>query len=409
MLEGYKILTVTHRNTHVKEIGKYVVQQNDPESLSAKLEDLKKSFGLDELLYLATCNRVMYFFYTEKELDHNFSFRFFQEVNPDLTANDLFLLPKKIKFLEGDAALSHLYEVAASVDSLVVGEREILRQLRQAYDSCIEWGLTDDKLRLAMNSAVAGAKKVYANTRIGEKPVSVVSLAVKEMLSADLPQDARILMVGAGQTNQLVAKFLRKYDFANVNVYNRSLPRAEQVASMLDGKAGLLENLSEHKGGFDCMIVCTGATDSVIDADLYEKLLEGETDEKVVIDLSIPYNVDKKVFEKNKAKHIEIEGLRTLAKENLSFREKEVTLAKKMLEENLEEFHSIYRERQIVLAMRQVPTEIKAIKAHAMNHVFRKEMENLDDDSRALVEQMMTYMEKRCIGIPMQAAKEAFL
>lgn len=409
MLEGYKILTVTHRNTHVKEIGKYVIQQNESEVLSDKLHDLKTHFGLDELFYLATCNRVMYFFYTEKELDNNFSFRFFQQVNPELTSNDLFLLPKKINFLSGDAALNHLYEVAASVDSLVVGEREILRQLRQAYQNCQDWKLTGDKMRLAMNSAVAGAKNVYANTRIGEKPVSVVSLAIKEMMRQDLPEDARILMVGAGQTNQLVAKFLQKYRFRNVHVFNRTIERAEQVATMLGGQADQLDNLPQHTLGFDCMIVCTGATDSVIDAPLYKELLQGETDKKVVIDLSIPYNVAKEVFEENEAHHIEIEGLRTLAKENLSFRENEVTKAREILLRNLTEFHDVYKERQLVLAMRHVPTEIKAIKAHAMNKVFRKEMESLDDESRAIVEQMMSYMEKRCIGIPMQAAKEAFL
>lgn len=409
MLEGYKILTVTHKNTHVKEIGKYVIQKREEEELSTKLHELKEYFGLDELFYLATCNRVMYFFYTEKDLDNNFSFRFFQKINPELTPNDLFLLPKKITFLTGDNALKHLYEVSASVDSLVVGEREILRQLREAYEQNKEYGLTADKMRLAMNSAVAAAKNVYANTRIGQKPVSVVSLAIKEMMQQDLTEDARIVIVGAGQTNQLVAKFLQKYNFKNVTIYNRSLSRAEQVASTLNGQAKLLSELPNHEGSFDCLIVCTAATEAIIDAELYGKLLNGETDKKVVIDLSIPYNVDKSVFEAYDATHIEIEGLRALAKENLAFREKEVTHAKRLLRNNLEDFHAIFKERKLVLAMRHIPKEIKAIKSHAMNHVFRKEMEELDEDSRMIVEKMLNYMEKRCIGIPMQAAKEALL
>ena len=408
MLEGYKILTVTHRDIHVKEISNYVLQVTDFEAGSEKLRALMKSFSIDEIMYVATCNRVMYFFYTEKELDKNFSFRFFQQVNPKLTPNDLFLLPKKIKYFTGKKALNHLNEVAASVDSLVVGEREILRQLRESYETSRVAGLTGDKIRLAMQSAVAGAKKVYGETRIGEKPVSIVSLAIKEMMKMNLPEDARILMIGAGQTNRLVSNFLIKYQFRDVTVYNRTLENAAQLAATMSGRADTLDNLPNHKGGFDCLIVCTASTEAVVNADLYGKLLNGETDKKIVIDLSIPYNVDKDVFEKYDAHHIEIDGLRALAKENLSFRQKEVTIAKDMLVQNLNEFHVIFQERKLALAMRHVPTEIKAIKAHAMNTVFRKKMDLLDDESRAIVEEMMTYMEKRCISIPMQAAKEAF-
>lgn len=409
MLEGYKIVTITHRNTHLEEIGKYVIQDAEGEVLQAKLAALKAQFGLEDLMYLSTCNRVMYFFYTEKKLDKNFNFRFFQAINPSLTPNDLFLLDKKISAHDGEEALNHLYEVAASVDSLVVGEREILRQLRQAYKQCHDWGIAGDKMRLAMQSAVSGAKKVYANTRIGEKPVSVVSLAIKQMMNADLPENARILMIGAGQTNELVAKFLSKYHFQNVHIYNRTLEKAEQIAHFLKGTAHKLEHLEDYKSGFDCMIVCTGATHAIVDMDLYEKLLNGETDKKVVIDLSIPYNVDKAVFEKHETTHIEIEGLRQLAQENLSFREKEVTKAKEILKENILEFNTLFKERELALAMKRVPTEIKAIKAHAMENVFKKDLDKLDSASRALVEEMLTYMEKKCISIPMKAAKEAIL
>lgn len=409
MLEGYKILTITHRHTHVKEIADYVLQVEENTTLADRLEDLKEAFGISEMMYLATCNRVMYFFYSEDDLDKNFVFRFFQQVNPQLSANDLFLLPKKISFLEGEPALRHLNEVAASVDSLVVGEREILRQLREAYETCRKAGLTGDKMRLAMQSAVAGAKRVYGQTRIGEKPVSVVSLAMKEMFRSNLPENARIVMVGAGQTNRLVANFLLKYQFGNVHVYNRTLKNAQVIAEMLGGTAGKLKDLAAHSGGFDCLIVCTGSVQSVINADLYAKLLNGETDKKTVIDLSVPYNVDKAVAENYPVKLIEIEALRSLAKENLSFRANEVTRAKEILTETMTEFRAVFRERQLTLAMRHVPMEIKAIKAHAMNKVFRKEMETLDPASRALVEQMMSYMEKRCIGIPMQAVKEALL
>jgi len=83
-------ITDYKRNTLV-QITNYVLQVTDFETGSEKLNALKEDFGFSEIMYVATCNRVMYFFYTDKELDKNFSFRFFQKINPDLTANDLFL------------------------------------------------------------------------------------------------------------------------------------------------------------------------------------------------------------------------------------------------------------------------------------------------------------------------------
>jgi glutamyl-tRNA reductase len=153
------------------------------------------------------------------------------------------------------------------------------------------------------------------------------------------------------------------------------------------------------------MIVCTGATQAIIDKDLYQKLLNGESDQKVVIDLAIPNNIHSEVIENFNVNYIEIDGLKLLAQENLAFRQKEVTKVEALLEGHLEEFDLIYRQRQITRAMQNVPTEIKAIKEHAMTNVFAKDIETLDDNARLVLERMMAYMEKKCIGIPMKAAK----
>jgi glutamyl-tRNA reductase len=306
-------------------------------------------------------------------------------------------------------ALSHLYSVAGSIDSLVVGEHQILGQLREAYDRNLEWGLTGDNIRLAVQNAILAAKGVYSNTRIGDKPVSIVSLAIQQMLRAHVHKDDRVLIVGAGQTNQLVGKFLLKHEFTDVRVFNRTLLKAQELAANLNGAAFPLDRLPEHRGGFDCLIVCTGSTEPIVDASLYEKLLNGESGRKVVIDLSIPHNVDPEVSEKFDVQYIEIEGLRILAKENLAFREQEVSRAKHLLDNYLQEFPTIHKQRQLEIALRSLPTEIKAVKSRALNDVFRKEVETLDDHTRDLVERMLAYMEKKCIGIPMKAAREALI
>ena len=405
MLNSYKILTITYRNTNLQELGHFVVQNTEGPAVADKLRQIKENFGLTELFYLSTCNRVMYFFVHDQVVDDAFIYRFFRQVNPELTPEKLDEAVQITTDYQGEEALSHLFEVAASIDSMVIGERQILRQLRKAYESSHQWGLTGDSIRLAINFAVETAKKVYANTRIGEKPVSVVSLAIQKLLAAQLPKNAKILLIGAGQTNTLVAKFLRKHQFNRVTVFNRDVSKARKLSGMLDGKALPLADLSSYESGFDALIVCTGSTEPIINKQIYQNLIGNDENKKLVIDLAIPNNVSREVLSCFDLNYIEIENIRALAKENLAFREKEVARVKTILQERLAKFHSEFQKRQIELAMHLVPQEIKAIKAHALNTVFRKEVDDLDEETRALVEKMMSYMEKRCISIPMKAAK----
>jgi glutamyl-tRNA reductase len=407
MLDKYKIITVTHKRINLKEIGQFVVQTVDNQPLRNRLHELKTQFGFEELLYLPTCNRVMYFFVSDTPLDEDFAARFLMAANPHLSNDLLNRIGTLAYLLEGMDALEHLYNVAGSIDSLVVGEHQILGQLREAYEKSLDWGLTGDNIRLVIQNAILAAKGVYSNTRIGDKPVSVVSLAVQQMLRSQIAKDDRVLIVGAGQTNQLVGKFLAKYEFSNVKVFNRTLTKAQDLAERVGGAAHPLEELSNYKEGFDCLIVCTGATEPIISGAVYGKLLQGESGRKVVIDLSIPHNIAPDIARQFDVQYIEIESLRLLAKENLAFREQEVSRARQVLNEYLREFPTLFKQRQLEIALRHLPNEIKAVKSTALNDVFRKEIDTLDEHTRQLIERMLSYMEKKCIGIPMKAAREA--
>lgn len=408
MLENFKILTVTHKQAPLNVIGDFVIKTAGPEALRSELESIKAQFGFSEFCYLSTCNRVLYFFVTEHPLDTFFAAHFFQRINGHLPLSTLESIDDTALMLEGEAAIQHLLEVAASIDSMVIGERQILGQLREAYDTCHSWGLTGDYIRLAIQNAVMAAKEIYAQTRIGDKPISIVSLAIQKLLRANLPKQARILLVGAGQTNALVAKFLNKHHFTHVTVFNRSIEKAQALSDLISGTpAQALTALPAYTAGFDCMIVCTGATEALITPELYAQLLAGDTDKKVVIDLSLPNNVARETVEQFNIQYIEIENLRQLAKENLAFREQEINKARVYLKRHLAEFPDQLRQRKLELALSTVPTEIKAVKAKAINEVFKKEVEALDQPTRDLIEQMLTYMEKKCIGIPMKAARAA--
>ena len=406
-LSSYKIITITHKSTALKNIGNFVLPNMDDDSaLQQQLEQIKNALELKELLYVATCNRVLFLFTSHQSLDDRFVHAFENLVYPDLSVKTS--LKASASLYTGNAAITHLLEVASSVDSLVIGEREILRQLRHAYKRCNKLGATGDSIRMAVQLAVETAKKVYSTTRIGQKAVSVVSLAIRQLLAKNPPRDARILLVGAGQTNTLVGKFLLKYGFDNCTVFNRSIENAQTLGNMLKGKAYTLDQLKEYTEGFDIMIVCTGATEAVIQPDLYKHLLQGDIDSKLLIDLSIPNNIERSISKKFLTHYIEIDGLKELVNENLAFREREVINVRAIINERVAEFRRIYKGRQVELVLKDLPTQIKAIRRHALSSVFKQEVSNLDDEAQDLIERMMHYMEKRCIALPMQAAKEEF-
>jgi len=374
-------------------------------TISNKLHQLRSDVNLHEIIYLSTCNRVSFICYSEEEFDADYIKRFFKFVNPDLTEDQIKKIGKFVDVYAGSKAVNHLFEVASSMDSLVVGEREIFRQFREAYAMSLEMSLVGDNLRMLENATVKAAKEVYAKTKIGEKPLSIVSLAVQSLMSTRIDRDARLVIVGTGETNTLFAKFLKKYAFSNVSIFNRSLDNAKEMVELLNGTAYHLSDLATFSKGFDVMIVCTAATSAIVDAKIYRNLIQKDDSEKIVIDLSVPANVAPDVVESFDMNYIDIENLRSLSQANLEFRKKEVHAARVLLRSQLISFSTQVQQRQLEKALNTVPSEIKMIKERAIEKVYNKQIAELDDNAQALIHEMMNYMEKKCIGVPMKAAK----
>src|SRR5690554_7776341 len=110
-----------------------------------------------------------------------------------------------------------MIKVTSSIDSMVVGEREIITQIRKSFDACRAYGITGDAIRLMIRHTIETAKRIYTETSIAQSPVSVVSLAYHTLRLKDIPLDARILIIGAGVTNTNMSRFLRKHGFTNLD------------------------------------------------------------------------------------------------------------------------------------------------------------------------------------------------
>lgn len=405
-LNNFKIIAFTHKNTDLKDLGKFHIDQAD---WSGRLEHLKQALDLKELMYLSTCNRVEFLFWNQTEICQAFLKSFFKNFNLNWEDEELDWAVKHAMVFEGEQALEHFLNVASSIDSLVVGEREIITQVRNSFDISRELGLSGDFIRLLIRKTIETAKQVYTQTAIASKPVSVVSLAYRKLKELNVKLDAKFLIVGAGQANSAMAKYLKKHKFKNFTVFNRTLSNAEKLADELKGEAYPLSSLSEFKKGFDVLITCTGAAELIITKEIYKTLVGDDSGKKIVVDLAIPNDFDTSITNEYPLHLIEVESLKAIAEENLQKRHKELDACRNIIAENIVEFRQMLKTRQVERAMSEVPKKVREIKEMALSTVFAKEIGSLDSQSKEVLDKVLAYMEKKYISMPMKMAKEIFL
>jgi len=405
-LKYLKVIAFTHKQIELKELGRLVICQ---ENLTDKLQRVKSQFGISEIFYLATCNRVEFVMLTQQVVDKAFAKQFMDAIDMGLCPVSTGTFLDAASIYEDREALEHLLRTSCSLESLIVGEKEILAQLRKAYENCKEAGLTGDGLRMFMNCIVKTAKEVYTHTNISKNPISVVSLAYRKLKDLKLCTNARVLIIGAGETNRNISKYLQKHKFSNFAVFNRTVANATQLAADLSGEAFNLEALKTYNKGFDAIITCTSSTEPIITPEIYKGLLNGDTDRKTIVDLAVPNDTHPDVLLQFPVNFIEVHSLNEVAKKNLQERYEELTHAETIIDENINGFMLELKQRRIELAMRQVPEKIKEIRNTAINSVFAEEVQGMDQASREILEKVINYMEKKYISVPMIMAKDILI
>ncbi|SFA44337.1 glutamyl-tRNA reductase [Pedobacter suwonensis] len=402
-MEYLKVIAFTHHHIDLKSLGKLVICD---QSLDSRLKNVQAELPVSEIFYVGTCNRVEFVFLTKEKTDKEFVTKFLTVLDMGLPPEFMERFLDNVTVYENEEAFNHLLRTSCSLESLVVGEKEILAQIRKAYENCRDAGFTGDYMRMIMDRVVKTAKEVYTHTNISKNPVSVVSLAYRKLKELNMCGNSRILIIGAGETNQNIAKYLNKHKYSNFSIFNRTFSKAEVLAEELGGKAYPLAALEDFNEGFDVIITCTGSTEAIITEALYAKLLNGDQGKKVIVDLAIPNDVLPAVIHNNPVHYIEVESLKEVARKNIQERYNELVHAEEIISNNITEFFSVLKQRRIELAMQEVPRKIKEIKNTAINGVFADEISQMDEASREVLERVMNYMEKKYISVPMVMAKE---
>ena len=402
-VEHLQILSLNFQHASIEDVGLlHVALENQP----AVLTNWKIQLGLQGIVFLSTCNRVEFIMSDDKYFCMGRQAQLLQGF--DLGPEAFTRLMSAVRIHRGEQAMRHLMRVASSLESMVLGEREILTQVRQAFDLAMKHRLAGDRLRVTGRSVVETAKKVFTQTDVATQAVSVNSLGWQAFKSWELPKDAPILMVGAGATNTAVGRFLSKAGHSNFRVVNRSLERARALADILGtAHAGTLDDLDAAlAAGPRAIVICTGSDQALLKEEHAQILPGGPLN---VLDLGVPSDLDSGFRERPDTTVVDMTALKEVADQNLAIRATEVGKCESLLEAGLAEYLERLQAREVELALIELPNMIKAIRDTAMGDIFAEELEGLDAEAREVVERIVAYLEKKYVGLPMKLAKEAVL
>jgi glutamyl-tRNA reductase len=402
-LKGYKVASFNHTKYPLAEVGKFQLPENDFEVLHM----LKAKYSIEELQYLNTCNRVEIILHSNDFKESDFPALFsdlYQGAEACAISFD------QLEIYTGSKAARHWLSVASSLKSLVLGEREILTQCRSSFEKSKTELLSGHALRMLNTAAVETAKDIFTNTGVATRPVSVVFLAFRELMrKLHSLSNKSILMVGFGQTNQTMLKFLEKEGCQNISIINRSEHKVkEQIGDKYAYYSlNALNNDDLGNQKFDAIISCTSATTAVVNSRFVKTYLQ-TGNKAALVDLALPSDYADEIPTLYKEAFIGIESLKAESLRNLEERKSELNACECIIESRLTEFKKLYNERLAIKAFKDIPTEIARIKEKAITEVFAKDISALSEQEKIVVNQILDYMERKCVAVPMKVAKKVF-
>jgi len=410
-LSRLHILALTHQRLPLEAVGKFHLEENTLKETGARL---KESGLVEECFFITTCNRAELVFVSAAEGVRPDAL--LQQWRPALDNETHDMALRAAVLHSGAEAVTHLISVASSLESLVIGEREILAQVRDQYKRARLAGLTGDALRLLMKQVVITAKRVYTETGIANRPVSVVSLAYRALRDHGVRKEARFLIIGAGKTCADMCLYLAKHGFKDLHIFNRTLAKAEALVKSVGGEAYPLDTLVAFDEGFDVIISGIGRGTPIVDAELFSTLraadprsAEQRASKPVLVDLALPYDIEPTCMGTSPAHLIRIDDLQQQAETNRAARHQELGACLAIVQEGVAGFEVMARERGVERAMAQVPEAVRALRDRAVNEVFAADIARLDPEARAVLDKVLDHLERKYISVPMKMAKQVIL
>lgn len=321
---------VSHRNTAVEVREKFAV---GPHEMEAALEQVRKIDGLAGAVIVSTCNRVEYYTASVCPIRVLDGLRGFLEARGAAELSPLYTH-------DSPASIRHLFRVASGLDSMVIGETEILGQLKQAYAAASGCGATTRHLNKLFQNAFRVAKQVRSETQItrGSTSVGAVAVDLAGKIFGDL-SGRHVMILGAGDTSERTARSLVSRGVRTVIVANRTFDRAAKLAEEIGGMAVHFDNWPHAFEDVDILICSTSAPHPIVTREKLEPLLAQRNGRPLfIIDLAVPRDADPALNDLENVYLYDIDSLEQIVRQSLDVRRAEVVRCEKMIDGHVREF-----------------------------------------------------------------------
>jgi glutamyl-tRNA reductase len=319
---------------------------------------------------------------------------------------DLKTLKPFLEYYEGNDAIEHICYVATGLDSLVLGEPQILGQLKDAYHSAKQAKTLDKLLEKLFQHAFSTAKKVRTDTNIGSSPISVAYCAVKlsEKIFSDLNQQT-VMLIGAGEMIELCAQYLEQKNVKRMIIANRTIENAEKIASKYNAEPTSLKLFSGLIHEADIIISSTAALVPIIGKGLIETALKARKHKPMfILDIAIPRDIEPEVGQLDDVFLYTVDDLQQVVDNNISNRLKEKSLAEQVITDQNANFFKWLRllpNEQIVRSYRNNAHEIKQ---NAIENAIKKLKKG--SDSEAVIKEMADQLTNKLLHTPFNNIKQ---
>jgi glutamyl-tRNA reductase len=393
-----QILGLNH-NTAPVEIREQVVFAGD--EVGRALERLKKVDGVEEAVLLSTCNRTEFYVTTsdggrdrlrdwlhdDRHLDPGFS-------------DSLFTM-------DDSEAIRHIFRVACGLDSMVLGETQILGQLKDAFRDAQNTGTVGPQLSRLFQHTFSVAKKVRTDTEIGASPVSAASAAVSlaQQFFAGFTKHTALL-VGAGVTIELVAKHLKGKDIGRLFIANRDVDRARGLANTFGGYAVPLSELEGTLPEADILITSTASPEPFIRKEQVEAALKARKRKPMfAVDIAVPRDIEPAVAELDDIYLYTIDDLEKVIQDGQSNREAAAVDAERILQDEIRRYLSMERAKQVSPVISSLRNHAQAIRDEVLRDAERRL--NKGVDSHEVIEYATASLMKKLLHQPSVRLREA--